>query len=261
MVEGLIQKLPTAHNKYGPGVICTHPGCTSRRNVRGLCRMHWTRLNNGVPMDKPRQVRYESGGLCIRPNCGKVRHLRGLCGMHYWRLKNGKPLDTPNMRTKYGPGVGCIHPGCTKLRHLRGLCLQHEYRSRKGLPMDGKLSRRKYPAICIEPLCTRKSKAGGRCPRHIRLKRLAEATGNPEYRLPRPLKLYAPRDWVCLKNIRLPAKLAALVLERVEMRGINQSMALAEILGQWVRDRPQKTGPAKSDPWARNDYSVDGEAA
>ena len=77
--------------------MCKIEGCERPHYARGLCALHWQRVRNGTPLDKPIQAQQSRAGrTCRIEGCDREpRTTRELCHAHYMRQRNGTALDGP----------------------------------------------------------------------------------------------------------------------------------------------------------------------
>ena len=59
---------------------CAVNGCERKHYAKDLCRPHYYRRRDGVPLDKPEPQKNQ---VCKEYNCDKPRFARGLCQPHY----------------------------------------------------------------------------------------------------------------------------------------------------------------------------------
>lgn len=72
---------------------CLVDGCNNPVEIKsaGLCRPHYARSRNGVPLDRPWR-KPAKGQPCEFNGCNQERTALGLCKAHYSQLRNGVPL-------------------------------------------------------------------------------------------------------------------------------------------------------------------------
>ena len=74
---------------------CSIPGCEGIYKARGYCRTHYSRLQQGLPLDAPKGIP-KPPRTCEWGDCG-LRHVaNGLCKLHYYRARNGRDMDAEN---------------------------------------------------------------------------------------------------------------------------------------------------------------------
>lgn len=108
---------------------CTVDDCLRPLLARGLCRMHYQRVQRlGFPGGPaPRKASRDQGGCSVN-TCERPLYAKGLCGLHYNRQQRGADLEAPVRKSRQGT---CSAPGCNRSIGTEGaqeLCRGH-YRS------------------------------------------------------------------------------------------------------------------------------------
>lgn len=75
------------------GRSCDIPGCTGIYKARGYCRTHYSRLQQGLPLDAPKGIP-RPGRICEWGDCDLKHLAMGLCKRHYYRSKSGTDMDS-----------------------------------------------------------------------------------------------------------------------------------------------------------------------
>lgn len=70
---------------------CLVDDCPNDAEVVGMCRPHYARSRNGVPLDQPWRLRAQ-GLTCMFDGCDQPRRAKGLCSAHYSQARNGAVL-------------------------------------------------------------------------------------------------------------------------------------------------------------------------
>lgn len=84
---------------------CTRTGCTRPIRSVGLCSIHYSRKQRGVPMDAPINPRFKRGHapkVCQVDECSRASVSRGMCTVHYRRSREGMSLSAPIRGTEGG---------------------------------------------------------------------------------------------------------------------------------------------------------------
>lgn len=77
------------------GRSCDIPGCTGIYKARGYCRTHYSRLQQGLPLDAPKGIP-RPARACEWGECREKVTARDLCRRHYYRARNGSDMDAPS---------------------------------------------------------------------------------------------------------------------------------------------------------------------
>jgi len=129
-------------------MICSIEGCERRVKAKGLCNMHYVRLQKyGSTDDRPR--RSKNTNPCSVAGCNRIVHAKGYCLKHYKRhLKYNSP-DASNLQ-KASPGALkgkiCRVEGCSNkaISTKTMLCNKHSLRMKQhGTTSDSVLKNRR----------------------------------------------------------------------------------------------------------------------
>lgn len=139
---------------------CSIEGCGKPTNVRGWCKMHYSRwLRTGTTDPRPRHF------TCTIDGCGRKHKARGMCDTHY--ESSLRTIGFENSAT-------CSFAGCRKIASARGLCAGHRAQQRRGEPL-APLTRRALPIE--ERFWGNVDKSGPVVPRHPEMGRCWMWTG------------------------------------------------------------------------------------
>lgn len=107
---------------------CGVPTCARSARARGLCTMHYQRMQKHKDVDLPERAK-ASEAKCSVDDCQTLaKGAHGWCHMHYRRWRLHGSLELPQKPT--GP-TACSVEGCTKGGKItRGFCATHYYRLR-----------------------------------------------------------------------------------------------------------------------------------
>lgn len=127
--------------------ICSVEDCERSVKAKGLCNAHYSRVQNGRPLDGPIRLTARSNvRSCSVDWCERTAASLGFCAAHYQRHRAGWDMDAPfQSRAR---GRTCSVEGCDRPHDAHGLCNAHHQRRRAGIPLDapwrGSVVRRCY---------------------------------------------------------------------------------------------------------------------
>ena len=110
-------------------MFCSVEGCEKKHYARGLCQMHYRRMERNGTTDRIREPGLK---VCSIESCDRVAEARGLCHGHYQRVLRGsaKTDDLPLDRAVQVHPV-CSVDGCSKEAETLGFCKTHYRRRNK----------------------------------------------------------------------------------------------------------------------------------
>ncbi len=136
-----------------------------------LCRFHYQRAKNGVPLLGPRLRAAKYTSKCNVLSCTRDAKCKGMCQMHYNRSLNNTELALP-VRMKAYRGAACQVATCLRVAQSNHMCNAHAARVRSGQPVAGKPLKRTYSGhICEYGGCTKKAASLGFCKSHYSILR------------------------------------------------------------------------------------------
>ncbi len=142
--------------------VCTVTSCERRHMAKGLCKMHYHRMRNGLDLNAPHRTEHPK--TCSVANCNRPHSAKGLCGMHYRRQHKGQDMDAPH-RSEHSKT--CSVTNCERRHMAKGLCHMHYQRQRNGLDLDVPLMMWiDHPPTCTWSGCDRPYLRNGLCSLH-----------------------------------------------------------------------------------------------
>jgi len=146
--------------------------------AKGLCRLHYGRRRDGIPMGQPKRED-QVGRVCSYEGCGRKSYTKGLCHTHDMQMRSTGELWEINgfVRTGFkiskGNRIGsvpvdaCSEPGCDTLSRHRGRCSAHHQDVMQGI-IDPRTPYDKTLKTCSLIDCKGKyANDTGLCYRHV----------------------------------------------------------------------------------------------
>lgn len=110
---------------------CSVEGCLNLHSAKGLCKTHYSRKRDGVPLDRPARMPIATT-KCTYPDCGRWAVGLGACAGHRAQIRKYGRMVAPVAvgRTKYKITT-CAIVGCDRPHYANAMCQRHSSKASK----------------------------------------------------------------------------------------------------------------------------------